>query len=116
MMESANFVLEFGFYLLLGWLAMRMVATIANRHLERTVVKLDAEIIAIRKVYKRVKIEEHSGIFYVFDADTEEFLGQGSTAEEFADRLKNDLVLQPVQGDPDVIERFRKTIPQTDLA
>lgn len=114
-MEFLNFVLEFGFYLLLGWLMMRVLVSITNRHLEQTVTRLDAEIVAIRKVFKQVKIEEHHGIFYVYDADTEEFLGQGSTAEEFAEKLHNDLILQPVEGDPDVIARFRKTVPQADL-
>ena len=83
--------------------------------LEQKVERLDAEIEAIRKIYKRVKIEEYDGMFYIFDVETDEFLGQGRTAEEFVDRLKHNLVLQPVEGDPDVIARFRKTIPQTDL-
>ena len=110
-----NWLLEFAFYFLLGWLVMQVLVAYTNQHLEQKVERLDAEIEAIRKIYKRVKIEEYDGMFYIFDVETDEFLGQGRTAEEFVDRLKHNLVLQPVEGDPDVIARFRKTIPQTDL-
>ena len=111
-----NWLLEFAFYFMLGWLILQVVGAYANQHLEQKVQRLDAEIEAIKKICKRVKIEEYDGTFYVFDVETDEFLGQGRTAQEFADRLKNNLVLQPVQGDPDVISRFRKTIPPSDLA
>jgi hypothetical protein len=114
MIGFLNWLAEFVFWFGLGWLILQVLVNATNQHLEQKVERLDAEIEAIKKIYKRVKIEEYDGMFYVFDVETDEFLGQGRTAEEFADRLKHNLVLQPVEGDPDVIARFRKTIPQTD--
>ena len=116
MIEFFNMMLEAFFWFLVFWFAFQIFGGMFNRHIETRIEKLNAEIEDIKKVYKRVKIEEHYDTFYLFDADTDEFLGQGRTAQEFADRLKNNLVVQPVEGDPDVIARFRQTVPQTDLA
>ena len=116
MIEFFNMMLEAFFWFLVFWFAFQIFGGMFNRHIETRIEKLNAEIEDIKKVYKRVKIEEHYDTFYLFDADTDEFLGQGRTAQEFADRLKTNLVVQPVEGDPDVIARFRQTVPQTDLA
>lgn len=108
-------ILNFVFWFIVGWVIFNvLVRPVVQQQLEKKIEQLDAEITAIKKIYKRVKIEEYDGMFYIFDVETDEFLGQGRTAEEFAERLKNNLVLQPVEGDPDVIARFRKTIPQTE--
>lgn len=116
MIEFLDLMIEAFFWALLFWLALQVIGGMFNRHIETRIEKLNAEIDQIKRVYKRVKIEEHYDTFYIFDADTDEFLGQGRTAQEFADRLKNNLTIQPVEGDPDVIARFRQTIPQTNLA
>ena len=116
MIEFLNLMLEAFFWAVLFWLVLQVIGGMFHRHIDAKLEELNAEIEDIKRVYKRVKIEEHYDTFYLFDADTDEFLGQGRTAQEFADRLKNNLVIQPVEGDPDVIARFRQTVPQTDLA
>jgi hypothetical protein len=116
MMEFFNLLIEAFLWMLVLWFGLQMLGGMFQRHIDTRLEQLNTEIEDIKKVYKRVKIEEHYDCFYIFDVDTDEFLGQGRTAQEFADRLKNNLVLQPVEGDPDVIARFRQTVPQTDLA
>ena len=116
MNDIIDMILTFMFWYAIGWFLFNfLVAPWLKDRLEGRIREMEQEIEDIKKVYKRVKIEEYDGIFYVFDVETNEFLGQGRTAEEFAERLKKDLVLQPVEGDADVIARFRKTVPQTDL-
>jgi len=116
MIEFANFVTEVFFWMLVFWLALQVFGGMFNRHMENRIEQLNAEIEDIKKVYKRVKIEEHYDTFYLFNADTDEFIGQGRTMQEIADKVKGEVVLNVMEGDPDVIARFRQTVPQTDPA
>ena len=116
MIEFFNLVIEMFFWMLVFWFLFQILGNLFNRHLDNRLEQINAEIEEIRKVYKRVKIEEYEGTFYLFNADTDEFIGQGRTMQEIADRVRGDVVLNVMEGDPDVIARFRKTIPQTDLA
>jgi len=116
MIEFFNFVIEVFFWMAVFWFALQIFGGMFNRHVENKLEQLNAEIAEIERVYKRVKIEEYHDTFYLFNADTDEFIGQGRTMQEIRDRLHKDLVLNIMEGDPDVIQRFRQTIPQTDLA
>lgn len=42
----------------------------------------------VLKMMHRVKQEQHGEIFYWFDADTDAFLGQGTTDDEIKEQLK----------------------------
>ena len=116
MIEFANFVTEVFFWMLVFWLALQVFGGMFNRHMENRIEQLNAEIEDIKKVYKRVKIEEHYDTFYLFNAETDEFIGQGRTMQEIADRIKGEVVLNVIEGDPDVIKRFQQSVPQTDPA
>lgn len=111
MMET---VLDFVFWFIVGWIVLRVLSNATQGYLQDKIEALDAEIAEIKKVYKQVKIEEYSGCFYIFDHETDQFLGQGRTAEEFAERLSRDLTIKIVAGDPDVVKRFRATVPQIE--
>jgi hypothetical protein len=114
MIEFFNFVVEVFFWMAVFWFVFQIFGGMFNRHVETKIEALDAEIAEIKKVYKQVKIEEYSGCFYIFDNETDQFLGQGRTAEEFAERLSRDLTIKIVAGDPDVVKRFRATVPQIE--
>ena len=116
MIEFFNFVVEVFFWMAVFWFAFQIFGGMFNRHIENKIEELNAEIEDIKKVYKRVKIEEHYDTFYLFDADTDTFIGQGRTMQEIADRVRGEVVLNVMEGDPDVIQRFRQTFPQTDPA
>jgi len=112
MMES---VLDFIFWFIVCWVIFNViVGPMIRNHIDSKIDQLDREISEIKRVFKTVKIEEHSGCFYLFDNETDQFLGQGRTAEEFADRLSRDLTIKIVAGDPDVIARFRASIPNVE--
>jgi len=115
-MEFLNLIVNTFFWALLLLLALRILAGWTSRHIDDRLEQINAEIEEIKKVYKRVKIEQHHDIFYLFDADTDTFIGQGRTMQEIADRVRGEMVLNVMEGDPDVVKRFRDTFPQTDPA
>ena len=117
MIEIIDMILTFLIWYAIGWLIFNLVVRPwLNRYLTDKIDELDREIAHIRQVYKQVKIEEHHGQFYLFDADTDQFLGQGYTAQDFADKLSKDIVIKIVQGEPEVIARFKSTIPTIETA
>ena len=112
-----DMVLTFLFWYAIGWFLFNFVVRPwVHIKLTQQIEQLDREIADIKKVYKRVKIEEYHDTFYLFDAETDQFIGQGRTAQEIAERIRNEITLNVIEGDPDVIERFRRTVPQTDTA
>jgi len=115
-MEFLNLIVNTFFWALLLFLVIRILAGWTSRHIDDRLEQINAEIEEIKRVYKRVKIEQHHDIFYLFDADTDTFIGQGRTMQEIADRVRGGMVLNVMEGDPDVVKRFRDTFPQTDLA
>jgi hypothetical protein len=42
----------------------------------------------LNDIVHRVKVEQHGDMFYWFDADNDEFLGQGKNTEEAIDHVK----------------------------
>ncbi len=117
MIELVDMVLTFLIWYAIGWAIFNLIVRPwLNRYLERKISELDQEIAYIKQVYRQVKIEEHHGQFYLFDADTDQFLGQGHTAQDFADKLSKDMTIKIVQGEPEVIARFKSTIPTIETA
>lgn len=78
-----------GFFFLgcaFGWFSREQMAM-------RTVHKMfaEAEKEAAKKTDENTvsaKLEVHNGHFYMFDAETDEFLGQGETKEELSEILR----------------------------
>lgn len=114
MTEFLNLIVDTFFWALLLFLVFRILAGWFSRHIDDRLEQINAEINEIKKVYKRVKIEEYHDTFYLFDADTDTFIGQGRTMQEIADKIRGEMVLNVMEGDPDVIARFKQTGQQTD--
>jgi len=115
MIEFFNLILEGFFWFLVLWFGFQVLGGMAHRHIDAKLEEINAEIEDIKKSYKRVKIEQYHDIFYLFNAETDEFIGQGRTMQEITDRIRGEVVLNVIEGDPDVIKKFRQTFPQTDL-
>jgi hypothetical protein len=63
-----------------GWYAR-------ERHAKRTIDRFFSEVEEtvgeqVNDSVIPIKIEQHSGVFYVYNKDTEEFMGQGNTRRE----------------------------------
>jgi len=115
MNEIIDTLMTFLFWYAIGWFVFNFaVRPWLQTRLEERIQEITQEIEDIKRVYKRVKIEQYSDTFYLFNADTDEFIAQGRTMSEIQDRVREDMVLNVMEGDPDVIQRFRQTFPQTD--
>lgn len=58
------------------------------------------------------RMEEHQGQFYLYHADTNEFIAQGATAQDLDQRTDQRYGHQPVvitDIDPQTLERYRST-------
>ena len=68
----------------------------------------------------QARIEEHQGMFYVYDISDNQFIAQGTDANDLAQavvqRAGDNHTVTIAEGDKDVIERFRNTIAKTDSA
>ena len=66
----------------------------------------------------QARIEEHQGMFYVYDISDNQFIAQGPDANTLAQavvqRAGNERTVTITEGDKDVIERFRNTIAKAD--
>jgi lipopolysaccharide export LptBFGC system permease protein LptF len=114
MNEIVDMILTFLFWYAIGWFLFNfLVRPWAQSRLEERIRELDQEIEDIKRVYKRVKIEQYGDTFYLFNADTDEFIAQGRTMQEIQDRVREDIVLNIMEGDPDVVQRFQQTFPRT---
>lgn len=79
---------------------------------EREIETLEKDIEQLRKVYKKVTVEQHGDILYVWEHGTDKFLFQGRTAQDFQDRIPHDLTLGIMDGDPEVIAKFKALFPR----
>lgn len=64
------------------------------------------------------RVEQHSGVFYVYDTTNDHFLAQGNTIAELRETLEQRFSGKNIfvtEGDQDVIDRLRATTPPTNL-
>ena len=117
MNEIVDGFLTILFWYAIGWFVFNfLVAPWLQERLQGRIREMEQEIEDIKRVYKRVKIEEYNDTFYLFNADTDEFIGQGRTMKEIAERVRGDVLLNVMEGDPDVIQRFKNTFQQANHA
>jgi hypothetical protein len=71
-----------------GWILREEMA---KRRVDKLMAELEGDIgekvESLRKNAIPIKIEIHSGVYYVFNQDTDEFMGQGATRKELEDEL-----------------------------
>jgi hypothetical protein len=74
------FVLSF----ILGWI---MREHLARRRLDRLMEQLGDAMEDLQPERINIKIELENGIYYAYNADTSDFMGQGTTRKELEDGL-----------------------------
>lgn len=114
-MEFLNLVAESFFWALLIWLCLRIMQGNIQDLQQQRLDQARQELDSVRKLYRRVKIDQLEDMFYIYDADTEEFIAQGRSAEEFAHKLDRVVMLHIVGGEINAIAGFKKIIPQDRL-
>lgn len=76
----AVFILGF----ILGWVLREEMA---KRRVDALLNQLGGELENVAKDLINIKIEQHSGMYYVFNKETDEFMAQASTRQELEDSL-----------------------------
>jgi hypothetical protein len=78
----------FAFGTVYGWgLRERHAKRVADSLLKELESDIDNRMTEHKKSLIPIKIERHSGVFYVFNNDTDDFMGQGATKEELEEVL-----------------------------
>ena len=71
------------------WFVISLIlAWIRSKVMEEETVRFNRAVAILNDIVHRVKVEEHQGIFYWWDEDSDTFLAQGRTIEEVIDNLK----------------------------
>lgn len=110
MNEIIEMILTFLMWYVIGWLIFKLlVRPWIQRQLETRIAKIEAELKQISESVIEAKVEEYHGQFYLFDKETDVFVGQGYTAKEIADKLNKNLRIYVTEGEPEVIRRFKET-------
>ena len=112
MTQVIEMVMTFLIWYAIGWALFNwIVRPWILRRLETRIAELELALKEVSEDVVEAKIEEHHGQFYLFDKNTDTFLAQGHTAQEVADKMKKKLHVRISEGDPDVIQRFKDTLP-----
>lgn len=113
MTQVIEMVMTFLIWYAIGWALFNwIVRPWLMRRLESRIEEIESVLKKVAENVVEAKIEEHHGQFYLFDKHTDHFLAQGHTAQEIADKMKKSLQVYVTAGDPDVIQRFKATVPQ----
>ena len=104
---TADLLFNAVIWAILIFFGLRLLTIKANERIQQRIETLDQEIADIRRRYREVKIEQHGDTLYLFDADTDQFIAQGRTADDFMDRVEHDITFKIMEGEPEVRERFK---------
>lgn len=91
-MDIGSLISEFVVFVLQALLAWFVVSLIIglSRQKKAQERKITEEAVALAsKMIHQIKEEEHGGVSYWFDRETDEFLGQGKTLDEMRAHLKS---------------------------
>jgi len=91
-----------------GWYAR-------ERHAKRTIGKFMSEVEsatvkAINESVIQIKIEKNNGIFYVWNKETNDFMGQGKTKRELEDALMKRYPDKKFAADPKELKVLNESI------
>ena len=95
------------------WLAHKFRVN-AESKFQQELDSLEKDVERIKKIYKKVTVERHGDMLYIWEHGTDQFLFQGRTAKDFEDRVPNDMLLSIVDGDPEGIKQFKQLFPREE--
>ena len=99
---------------LVGYLVMKRL----EQRIESQLAALLEEMADRAQQTINARVEEHQGIFYVYNTEDNMFMAQGSTLLELKDRLESrvkDAHVFVTEGDADVLERLKATQSDTEI-
>jgi hypothetical protein len=113
------FVVGFVTGIVLTVIAVNIALRIATRRAEQQIEELAAAINALSPPKIEARVEEQDGVFYVYRADDNTFLAQGTNLSELRERIESrirDAKVFVTEGDAEVLARLKSTGTETTSA
>ena len=88
----SNLIVEFILFalqLLFWWTVSSILVNFLLRQSSTRNKEIENIIARVNEIVHRVRVEEHYNNYYWYDADSDDFLAQGSSPAELVDRLKS---------------------------
>lgn len=107
-----DFLLGLGIGIVATAIVIRILLAIAVRRAEATIQALEYAINELKNSTVSARVEEHDGVFYVYDAEDDTFLVQGTDLSELKRNLETryrDKNIVVTQGDESVLARLKDT-------
>ena len=97
------------------YLTLKLAVNILTRRIERELETLEE---ALKEHVDLIpcRVEQHQGMFFVYNNNTNEFMAQGSTLTELRERIKarwKDHRVSVVAGDEDVLEQLKAQLNES---
>jgi len=118
-METIDIVLWVAVGIFIGaslfYLALKLAVNILTRRIERELETLEE---ALKEHVDLIpcRVEQHQGVFFVYNNETNEFMAQGSTLTELRERIKarwKDQRVSVVAGDEAVLEQLKAQLNES---
>ena len=118
-MEMIDIVLWIALGVAIGawlfYLALKLAVHILMRRLSQDIETLEE---ALKEQVELIpcRVEQHDGVFFVYNNDTNEFMAQGSTLSELRKRIKarwKDRRVSVVAGDEAVLEQLKAQLNES---
>jgi len=93
-------------------IAIRIALHLAVKRAERTIESLTKAIEQLKLDHVAARVEEHQGVFYVYNATDNSFMAQGATLAELRATIEarwSDRRVLVTEGEPEVLDRLRAT-------
>jgi len=118
-METIDIVLWVAVGIFVGaflfYLAVKLAVNILTRRIEQELETLE-EVLKEHVDLIPCRVEQHQGVFFVYNNDTNEFMAQGSTLAELRERIKarwKDQRVSVVAGDEAVLEQLKEQLNES---
>jgi hypothetical protein len=98
--------------IVLTTIVVNIVLRRATRRAEQQLEEMVQAIQALSANQVQARVEEDNGVFYVYRADDNTFLAQGTTMSELRERIESrmkDAMVYVTEGDPEVLARLKAT-------
>ncbi len=118
-METVDIVLWVVVGIFIGvslfYLALKLAVNVLTRRIERELETLEE---ALKEHVDLIpcRVEQHQGVFFVYNNETNEFMAQGSTLTELRERIKarwKDQRVSVVAGDEAVLEQLKAQLNES---
>lgn len=93
-------------------LVLRVALYLAVRQAEKTLEALEQALQKIQTDMIPARVEQHDGVFYVYNARDNSFIAQGTSLSELRSRIEGrmkDAHVVVQEGDPAVLEALKAT-------